>query len=154
MNQSIVDVDIRIESPKGIRFDKQYMRAGMKILGREVQKEARNLVNHRGGSKADEFPAKVTGTLSRSIGYKIGSGGFYVVVQPRRTTGFGEKEFYPAFLHHGVRRNRKKNHKKQSADTPYRIEPRKNYMAETLERKRERVRQVIGEAIQRGLQAG
>lgn len=154
MNQSMVDIDIRLENTRSFLFDKKYMRKAMTAAGREVRDEARRLVN-KSGSGADDYPGKVTGRLSRSINYKVSRPGFLVLVQPNKTAAFGNKEFYPAFLHHGVRvGGRKKNHRKRTDNAAYRIAPRKNYMADALANKSGRVRQLIADAIRDGVKAG
>ncbi len=153
-NQASVDVNIRVTSPDGIIFEKKIVRKAMGIVGREVQKEARGLVAHGGGSHPGEYPGTVSGFLSRSIAYKVSKPGFLVVVRPQRPSAFGGKEFYPYFLHYGVHTaSRKKSHKKHAADTAFRVAPRRNYMSDALENKSARVRAVITAAVKDALGA-
>lgn len=152
--QAIIDIGIREASKFGIVFEKKYMRRAMTILGREVQKEARGLVSHGGGSKPDTYPGKISGKLGKSIGYRVSRPGFLVTIAPRRAADFGGKEFYPAFLHYGVHKaKRRKDHKAHPEGTPFRVAPRKNYMTDALEHKKDRVRAVILEAVTKGLHA-
>lgn len=146
--QSFVSINIEETTSHSLIFHQDEIRKGMRILGREVQKEAQSYVGKSARSKAGEFPGSVTGRLSKSIKFKVSRAGFLVVVRPEKTAAYGSKEFYPAFLNYGVKRGKKG---KKSEASEYRIAPRKNYMKEAQDAKADRVRQVIFAAVKKGL---
>lgn len=125
-------------------FDKKQIRKAMRYAGKEVQSTAKGLVSQRRSSKRDQFPGKKTGTLQRSIKAKVSRSGFMVIIKPYKTSQM--EEFYPAYLHYGVRNGavRGKSHKAgASGGSGWRIAPRKNYMQEALYQKQGRVKAII-----------
>lgn len=133
-DQTYFSIGIReITDGRNIYFDPKAMRRAMTLSGKLVQKDARTRVNRKARSQKGEYPGRMTGRLSRSIKYKVSRPGFLVVIRPEKDAGFGNGEFYPAFLHYGVRNFRKQNHRKHATSTPFRIEPRENYMADALQ---------------------
>lgn len=125
-------------------FDKKQIRKAMRLAGREVQAAAKRLVGQKRVSKNGQNPGRRTGTLQRSIKPKVSRSGFLVVVKPYKTAKM--KEFYPAYLHYGVRRGAKKtkSHKRgASGGSGWRIAPRKNYMEEALIQRSDRVKAIL-----------
>lgn len=119
---------------KVVKLEKREVRRALVKSGQLVRKSARRLVSRRAVSGAGQFPGKRTGTLARSIRYKVSKPGLLVRVLPFKIAGM--KEFYPAFLHYGVRG---------------RIAPRKNYMTEALEDQRGRIESIIADALEGAL---
>ncbi len=133
-------------------FDKKQIRAAMRMSGKEVQGVAKRLVSQKRTSKRDQYPGKRTGTLQRSIKYKVSSSGFMTVIKPYKTAQM--KDFYPAYLHYGVRRGAKrtKSHKAgASGGSGWRIAPRKNYMQDALYQKQGRVKAIITRYFQKAI---
>ncbi len=138
-----VRINIREISPHGIVFEKKYVRAAMRILGGEVQAEARKLVARPSVSQPGDYPGKKTGRLQKAIKYQVSKPGFLVIIAPMDKTGlFKKNQFYPAFLNYGA--NRKRGGK---------LAPRANYMADALAAKSDRVRSVLRSAIEKALHA-
>lgn len=153
MSSLQLETNVTIDGFDRIDFDRKKVRKAMGTLGRDVQKESRRLIARRAISGAGEYPGRQSGTLLRSIRYKVSKPGFMVVVGPIRTPEMG-KDFYPAFLHYGIRRHRvasiAKRHGKQP-EGPYRLAPRKNFMTDALERRQQNARSVLRGALQDAL---
>ncbi|MET3229981.1 UNVERIFIED_ORG: hypothetical protein ABIC54_002166 [Burkholderia sp. 1263] len=152
-----------------IDFDKKKIRKTMRVLGRDVQKEARRLVARRAISQPGDYPGRDTGTLRRSIKSKVSRSGFLVRIAPQKTAEMGD-DFYPAYLWYGTRGQGrikrlgagegvgKSNRRRRGARsalvaerasaTNYVIQPRANYMAEALARRSETSRNAISRALQ------
>ncbi|MEE3636953.1 hypothetical protein UIA24_22255, partial [Pseudomonas sp. AL 58] len=80
-------------------FNKRKVRAGMRKVGALVTGRAQmNLA--LGGGQAG-YPESRTGATVDSISYKVSRSGFLVRVAPTKTESM--EEFYPAYLHYGVR---------------------------------------------------
>ena len=141
-------------------FNRRQVTAAMRKAGRLVANRARiNLSLAGGGSN---YPRIRSGELRNSINMKVTRIGLLVKIMPRKTSGM--KDFYPAYLHYGVRRGSrlkalapgegvgKSNRRRAGARaaelaarraSPWRIEPRENYIADALEDEADRVRQVL-----------
>lgn len=122
-------------------FDKRKVRVAMRKVGRLVENRARmNLALAGAGSN---YPQKRTGVLRDSIKTRVSRPGFLVKVMPEK---IGMKDYYPAFLHYGVKRKASKRKGKQADVQPvggWRIAPRANYIADALQDESERVKSVL-----------
>lgn len=152
MSSALLETNVTIDGFSRIDFDGRQVRKSMRVLGRDVQKEARRLIARRAISGADEYPGRQTGKLWRAIKYHVSRSGFMVRIQPDKT---GEMEyFYPASLHYGIRKMRSialaKRHKKQP-DGPYRLAPRANFMTDALENRNQHTRSVLRGTLQDAL---
>ncbi|WP_106856205.1 hypothetical protein [Caballeronia novacaledonica] len=116
----------------------------MRARGRDIQKEARRLVAWRALSRPGEYPGRDSGTLWRSIKSKVSRSGFLVRIAPQKTPEMG-KDFYPAFLWYGVRRQGGEQ------GSGWRIEPRENYMTVALDKRREVSENAIKAALKDAL---
>ncbi len=128
-------------------FDKKEIRKAMRKAGVLVRAKGRKLVSKRSVSEKGQYPGLRTGTLRRSITYRVSRAGFLVKIEPQKTADM--KGFYPAYLWYGVRRNAKrgKSHRKQEATGPWRIEPRENYMVDALNSSKGAVRSILKQAF-------
>lgn len=133
-----------------IDFDKKKIRKAMRKFGAEIRKESRRLVARRAISAAGEYPGRDSGELFRSIKVKVSRPGFLVRISPEKTAGM--KDFYPAFLYYGVTgKSRRSDHKEQAKDGKWRIAPRRNYMVDALESRRDFVQAGLRAALQDAL---
>lgn len=119
-----------------IDFDGKQIRKTMRLLGREVQKEARRMVARRAISNPGEYPGKQAGVLFRSIRYKVSRPGFLVRIMPYKTPEMGD-DFYPAYLLYGSKKRD--------------LAKRGNYMVDALKAKREISRNAIKNALKDAL---
>lgn len=134
-------------------FDKRKVRAAMRKAGRLVANRAQLNLALAGG--AANYPRKISGVLRDSIKMRVSRCGFLVKIAPDKTAGM--KEYYPAYLHYGVKQGarvrgtggarRKKGERQALLDTRktggWRIKPRENYVADALEDESSRVRAVL-----------
>lgn len=132
----MLEINATLEGFSRIDFDGKKIRKTMRLLGRDVQKEARRLVARRAISGAGEYPGKQTGTLWRAIKYRVSRPGFLVRIQPDKTSEMGA-DFYPAFLRYG--------------STKRNLAPRGNYMTDALESRRNMARDAIKRALKDAL---
>lgn len=132
-----------------IDFNKKEIRKGFRKVGRIVERHAKGLLA-AGGGKAG-YPALRSGALLNAIKARVSRSGFMVKIMPDMPAG--AKEYYPAYLHYGVRRGavRRKGHRAQPVG-PWRISPRDNYMTDALALSETEARSVLFAALQRGLQ--
>lgn len=143
----MLEINETIIGHSRIDFDKAKIRRALRRLGADVRKEARRLVSRRAISGAGDYPGRGTGTLMRSIKAKVSRPGFMVRVAPYKTDAMG-KDFYPAFLDYGVTGlPARKDRRSQPKSGTWRIAPRKNYMIDALEAKRETVRATLRDAL-------
>lgn len=121
-----------------IDFDKSRIRRAMRGFGQDVRKEARRRLARRAVSAAGQDPGKQTGTLQRSIIFKVSRPGFLVRIYPG-TAELRRKNnhWYAAYLHYGTKH----------------LEPRSNYMAEALEARRADIRARLRWALMESLKA-
>jgi hypothetical protein len=129
------EVNATIEGFSRVDFDKKKIRSALRIEGRAVQKLARKLVSKRILNSVGDYPARRTGRLMRSIKVKVAKSGFLVRIAPQKTAEM--KDFYPAFLHYGSTKNN--------------LEPRKNFMTDSLDARREVSRVAILNALEGAL---
>lgn len=145
-------------------FDKKKIRAGMRKAGRLVMQKAQmNLALARG---EEGYPLNRTGATLESISFKVSRSGFLVKVAPRKTSAM--PEFYPAYLHYGVKKGRRpgklapgkgkgrKNRRAagvrarlvaERAAGEWRITPRDNYMADALQDSKADVQAILSAAF-------
>jgi hypothetical protein len=135
---------------KSIDFDKKQIRRAMKQAGKLVTKDAQKAVGKTMKSAPGQYPGRRSGLLQRSIKAKVSRSGFLVRVAPQMVPGM--KQFYPAFLWYGVRRKPgAKRDKRSKGSASTRIEPRGNYMIDTLEGRSQDIRTLLADAFGRSL---
>jgi hypothetical protein len=118
-------------------FDKRQLKAAIRKSGAVVRRESRRLISSRAVSSAGDFPGYDSGTMSRAIKIKVGSGGGYVRIMPYRTAEMGD-DFYPAYLAVGTRRG---------------LQPRKDFMEAALNNKQAEIRAAISASLANSLRA-
>lgn len=145
-------------------FDKRKIRAGMRKAGKLVTQRAQ--MNLALGKGQEGYPVNRTGATLESINFKVSRAGFLVKVAPRKTEAM--KEFYPAYLHYGVKKGHRlaklapgKGKGKSNRRAPgqraaalaeraageWRIRPRGNYMADALQDSKSQVQAILAEAF-------
>lgn len=149
---------VQIDGFERLDFDKKKVKAAMRKIGALIRGDARKKValsaikRSKGkerytGSQPGQYPRKKSGTLRKSISYKVSRPGFMVKVQPD-ARAFKADNFYPAFLWYGVTGNaRRKDRKAQVKNGKWRVAPRANYMADALQERDAEVRRVLGDAL-------
>ncbi len=149
-------------------FDKRKVRAAMRRAGQIVSGRAK--MNLSLASAGSNYPRIQKGVLRDSIEMKVSRSGFLVKIAPKKTSGM--KDFYPAYLHYGVKQggrlkklapgqgvgksNRRKKGQRQAEiaarrSLGWRIAPRANYIADALEDEASRVRAVLSAGFRRAL---
>lgn len=139
-------------------FDKKQIRKGMRKAGQVVARRAQlNLALARGQGN---YPVSRTGRTVESIKFKVSRAGFLVKVAPRKTPDM--KEYYPAYLHYGVKqggkvrglgsgRRRAKGARAElvakRAASGWRIAPRANYMEDALQDEKAKVQSILSAAF-------
>lgn len=145
-------------------FDKRKIRAGMRKVGLLiVQRAQMNLVLGKGQVG---YPVNRTGATVESVTYKVSRSGFLVRISPTKTSAM--EEFYPAYLHYGVKKGRKlgklapgqgkgKSNRRargeraaamaERAAGEWRIKPRDNYMADALQDSASQVQSILSTAF-------
>ena len=137
-------------------FDRKYIRKSMRKASKIVRDRAKQLVNVTG--KRNNYPQKRTGTLSKSIRTKLSKSGFLSRTAPQKTEAM--KEFYPAFLHYGVKNNplkgaeRARARRRGTLTGPWRIKPRNNYMVDALRSTSRRVGEILIKGFKEALWKG
>ncbi len=131
-------------------FDKRKIRAAMRKVGLLITQKAQ--MNLALGHGQDGYPVNRTGATVESISFKVSRSGFLVRISPTKTSAM--EDFYPAYLHYGVKKGKKlgklapgkgkgkSNRRAQGvraaalaerAAGEWRIKPRDNYMADALQ---------------------
>ena len=145
-------------------FDKRKIRAGMRKVGLLITQRAQmNLVL---GKVREGYPVNRTGTTVESVSFKVSRSGFLVRISPTKTTAM--EEFYPAYLHYGVKKGKKlgklapgkgkgKSNRRaigaraaalaERAAGEWRIKPRDNYMADALQDSSSQVQSILSAAF-------
>ncbi|WP_416739087.1 hypothetical protein ACM1ZW_19700 [Pseudomonas sp. NFX71] len=145
-------------------FDKRKIRAGMRKVGLLITQRAQmNLVLGKG---QEGYPVNRTGTTVESVSFKVSRSGFLVRISPTKTSAM--EEFYPAYLHYGVKKGRKlgklapgtgkgKSNRRvagsraaalaERASGEWRIKPRDNYMADALQDSATQVQSILSAAF-------
>jgi hypothetical protein len=150
-------------------FDKRKIRAGMRKAGKLVTQRAQ--MNLALGKGQEGYPVNRTGTTLESINFKVSRAGFLVRIAPRKTAAM--KDFYPAYLHYGVRLGSRikalppgqgkgrsnRRAKGVRADLiaarqagGWRITPRDNYMADALQDSSTEIQAILAQAFAASLQ--
>lgn len=130
------EVNATITGFSRVDFDKKKIRKALRAEGGIIRKAARGMVSRKiMASAPGEYPARQTGTLMRSIKVKVSRPGFLVKIAPYKTAAM--PMFYPAVLHAG---SKKMN-----------IAPRKNFMTDALDARREQSRAAILNALEDAL---
>lgn len=149
-------------------FDKRKVRAAMRRAGQLVSGRAKMNLSLAGAGS--NYPRKIQGVLRDSVEMKVSRSGFLVKIAPRKTSGM--KDFYPAYLHYGVKQggrlkklapgqgvgksNRRRKGQRQTEIAArkagdWRIAPRDNYIADALEDEASGVRAVLSAGFRRAL---
>ncbi|MEW9678728.1 hypothetical protein [Pseudomonas sp. TE50-2] len=115
-------------------FNKRKIRAGMRKVGQLIAGRAQMNLALGGGQEG--YPVNRTGATTESINFKLSRSGFLVRVAPNKTASM--KEYYPAYLHYGVRRK---------TGGGWRIRPRDNYMTDALTDSRTEVQRILQQAF-------
>ncbi|MEE1888856.1 hypothetical protein [Pseudomonas carassii] len=115
-------------------FNKRKIRAGMRKVGQLIAGRAQMNLALGGGQEG--YPVNRTGATTESINFKLSRSGFLVRIAPNKTASM--KEYYPAYLHYGVRRK---------TGGGWRIRPRDNYMTDALVDSRDEVRRILQQAF-------
>lgn len=145
-------------------FDKRKIRAGMRKVGLLITQRAQmNLVL---GKVREGYPVNRTGATVESVSFKVSRSGFLVRISPTKTTAM--EEFYPAYLHYGVKKGKKlgklapgkgkgKSNRRaigaraaalaERAAGEWRIRPRDNYMADALQDSSSQVQSILSAAF-------
>ncbi|AOE63788.1 hypothetical protein QZH45_04860 [Pseudomonas corrugata] len=145
-------------------FDKRKIRAGMRKVGLLITQRAQmNLVLGKG---QDGYPHNRTGATVESVSFKVSRSGFLVRISPTKTAAM--EEFYPAYLHYGVKKGRRlgklapgqgkgrSNRRAKGiraaaladrAAGEWRIKPRDNYMADALQDSSAQVQSILSAAF-------
>ncbi|MHC8399475.1 hypothetical protein ACYZTX_08270 [Pseudomonas sp. MDT1-17] len=145
-------------------FDKRKIRAGMRKVGLLITQKAQ--MNLALGSGQDGYPVNRSGATVESIHFRVSRSGFLVRIAPSKTTAM--EEFYPAYLHYGVKRGKKlgklapgmgkgKSNRRakgaraaalaERASGEWRIKPRDNYMADALQDSSSQVESILKAAF-------
>lgn len=151
-----------------VDFDKRKIRYGFRKAGQIVTAKAQMLLAL--GKGQDGYPTNRTGALLHAINFRVSRSGFMVKVMPDMPAG--AKDYYPAYLHYGVRQgarvtrlapgqglgrsNRRARGGRVEALsarrlTGWRIAPRDNYIADALQDSADQVRSVLAAALGRAL---
>lgn len=80
-------------------FDKRKVRAAMRKAGRRVEYRAKLNISLAGAGS--NYPRVLRGVLRDSIKTRVSRSGFLVKVMPDKTAAMAE--YYPAYLHYGVK---------------------------------------------------
>lgn len=149
-------------------FDKKQIRAGMRKIGKLIAQRAQ--MNLALGKGQDGYPVNRTGATLESIAFKVSRSGFLVKIAPRKTAAM--EEFYPAYLHYGVKKGRRlgklapgtgkgKSNRRakgvraaalaERAAGEWRITPRDNYMADALQDSSSQVQSILSAAFANAL---
>lgn len=151
-----------------IDFDKTKVRAGFRQAGKEVTARAQMLLAL--GKGQDGYPTTRTGALLHAINFRVSRSGFMVKVMPDMPAG--AKDYYPAYLHYGVRQGARvgrlapgqglgrSNRRARGARgealaarklTGWRIAPRDNYIVDALQDSAPKVEKILAAALGRAL---
>lgn len=128
-----LELNVSITGHSKLDFDKRKVRKALRQQGAAIRKIARRMVARRAVSAAGDYPGKESGDLARSISIKAGKGGFWVKVAPFKTPEMG-KDFYPAYLWYGSKKNN--------------LAPRRNYMIDALNNRRSAARAALRDALE------
>jgi hypothetical protein len=137
------EVNVRLTGFSRIDFDRAPIRKALRLEINQVRNASRRLVSGSSPSAPGEYPGKRSGVLRRAIKSKVLRSGFAAVARPEKTPQMG-KDYYPAFLLHGVKQRRGKPLNPG-------LKPRKDYMVEGLAQRSAEATEAIREALQNSL---
>lgn len=160
-NSASVDGYLHLEGYEHLdrkAFNMRKVRAGMRKAGKLIVGRAQmNLALARWQAG---YPVSRTGETVNSIKYRVSRSGFLVRIAPTKTDTM--KQFYPAYLHYGVRlgsritgrpgggrrpRGERAALKAARSQNGWRISPRDNYMTDALVDSRSDVRQILADTF-------
>lgn len=137
------EVNVRLTGFSRIDFNRSAIRRALRLEINEVRNVARELVAGASPSRPGEFPAQRSGVLKRAIKSKVLRSGLAAVARPEKTPRMG-KDYYPAFLIHGVKKRRDK------ALNPG-LQPRADPMVAALARRSAAATEALRLALQNAL---
>lgn len=164
-NSASIDGYLHVEGFENFErdaFDKRKIRAGMRKVGLLVAQKAQ--MNLALGGGQDGYPTSRTGRTVESINFKVSRSGFLVRISPTKTSAM--KDFYPVYLHYGVKKGRRpgklapgrRRRKGERANLiaeraagEWRIKPRDNYMADALQDSASQVQSILSAAFANAL---
>ena len=127
-------------------IDRKSLRPYLRQIGAAIRKSARKRASARRVSKKGEYPGKQSGATVKAIKVKLFKSGYGLkVVQdvPQNARITDERwRYYPAFLRFGVKR-RSKGEKQES----WRIEPRRDYVADAAEEHQAKAMDIVMQGI-------
>lgn len=156
------EIDLYVEHLEGFDqftkydFNRREVRKAMRFAASLVRLRARRLVNVTG--KRNNYPNKRTGALSRSIKTRLSRSGFMARIAPEKTAEMGD--FYPAYLHYGVKNNplhgkeRQRARRRGQLTGSWRIKPRNNYMVDALRSTKRKVQERLITGFKKALIKG
>lgn len=132
----MVDSVVKVESLSLWDFDQSLLSDNLKLEGKQQVEQARMLVARDAISKAGEYPAKRKGLLQKTIKAKM----FRNQLGVYMTHQIPKKEFrYPFVLVNGSSKNG--------------IKPRKDYIADTFNRRRAAVLMMLRASLKDSIKA-
>lgn len=131
-----IKVGIRAVGHKGIDFEKKRLRPILRRMAGIIRDDARRLISRQAISTAGEYPGMETGRTRKSIYVRMSRDGYAAVIEPKKEKWMEERsDFYPSILTYGTAH----------------IKPRKNYIVDAAESRRNTARQAIYEGLRRSL---
>ena len=137
------EVNVRLVGFSRIDYNRAPIRKALRLEVNLVRDLARSLVSGGSPSAPGAYPGQRKGVLKRSIKSKVLRSGLAAIARPEKTARMG-KDYYPAFLRHGVKQRRGK------ALHPG-LKPRGDYMVDALEQRSSGATEAIRLALQLAL---
>jgi len=137
------EVNVRLVGFSRIDYNRAPIRKALRLEVNLVRDLARSFVSGGSPSAPGEYPGQRKGVLKRAIKSKVLRSGLAAIARPEKTARMG-KDYYPAFLRHGVKQRRGK------ALNPG-LKPRGDYMVDALERRSAGATEAIRLALQLAL---
>ncbi|WP_295379559.1 hypothetical protein [uncultured Pseudacidovorax sp.] len=137
------ELNVRLVGFSRIDYDKREIRRALRLEINKVRDDARSLLSSSSPSAPGEFPGRLTGVLQRAIKSKVLRGGLAAIARPEKTKRMG-KDYYPAFLVHGVKQ------RKGRVLNPG-LKPRLDPMPAALARRSDAATTALRDALQRSL---
>lgn len=134
--KEMLGLRLRLRGHRRIDFEAKRLRPILRRLGNEVRNDARRLIARKAISKAGEYPGQTTGRTKKSLIVRISRAGYAAIVEPKKEPWMtARSDFYPSILTYGTAH----------------IKPRKNYIVDAAQRRRNAARQAIYEGLRRAL---
>lgn len=145
---------VEVKTPDGFKFfdfDKKVIKRGLRNVGRDIRKEARQLISRKAVSAPGDFPGKDTGVMSKSIKATVSRSGHSVWIRPTKTAGM--RDFYPAFVIYGHRgpKTDSQNQRSKKRKGKKAAEPRKNFIEAAANNYAPRFAEVMEAAFDEGI---